>query len=128
MDRNMYTNKCFDLLDNEQFKYLDNDPTSKTEGKVQRLLRSIKSKLPEKVYKTVYPTGSRPGKFYGTAKLHKLTEQRNTVTDLPVRPIVSNIGTSTYQLSKYLSKLLYPLSKSEYTVNSTKHFINLIRK
>ena len=98
MDRDMHTQKCLDLLDNDQFKCLDTDPTNKTEGEVQRLLRSIKSKIPEKVYKKVYPTGSRPGRFYGTAKLHKITNQQS-VNDLPIRPIVTNIGTATYHLS-----------------------------
>ena len=26
----------------------------------------------EKTYKKLYPTGSRPGMFYGTARVHKL--------------------------------------------------------
>ena len=46
---------------------------------------------------------------------------------VPIRPIVSNIGTATYQLAKYLAKLLSPLSQSKYTVKSTKDFIEKIR-
>ena len=45
---------------------------------------------------------------------------------LPIRPIVSNIGTATYQLAKYLAKLLSPLSQSQYTVKSTKDLIQKI--
>ena len=33
------------------------------------------------------------------------------------------MGTASYQLARYLAKLLAPLSNSEYTVTSTKHFI-----
>ena len=105
---------------------LDQDPTSKLESKVQRILRKIKSKLPENIYKKLYPTGSAPGKFYGNAKIHKLSS--NDVDDLPLRPIVSNIGTATYETGKYLAKLLSPLSKSDYTINSAKQFVNYIRK
>ena len=105
---------------------LDYDPTSKLESKVQRTLHKIKSKLPENIYKKVYPTGSALGKFYGNAKIHKLSS--NDVNDLPLRPIVSNIGTATYETAKYLAKLLSPLSKSNYTINSTKQFVNHIRK
>ena len=45
-----------------------------------------------------------------------------------MRPILSNIGTATYEIAKYLTKLLSPLSKSNYTINSTKQFVNHIRK
>ena len=45
---------------------------------------------------------------------------------LPIRPIVSNMGTATYQLAKYLAKLLSPLSQSQYTVKSTKDLIQKI--
>ena len=39
-----------------------------------------------------------------------------TINDLSLCPIISNIGTASYQLAKYLAKLLSPLSTSEYTV------------
>ena len=55
-------------------------------------MRKIKSKLPENVYKKFYPTGSYPSKFYGNAKVHKLST--NNVDDLTLRTIVSNIGTA----------------------------------
>ena len=69
--------------------------------------------------------GSCPGKFYGTSKFHKLPENGN-VDKLPIRPVASNIGTASYQLAKYLAKLLPPLSQSQYTVKSTKDFIQKI--
>ena len=105
---------------------LDHDPTSKLESKVQRTLLKIKSKLPESIYKKLYPTGSAPGKFYGNAKIRKLSS--NDVDGLPLRLIVSNIGTATYETAKYPAKLLSPFSKSNYAINSTKQFVNHIRK
>ena len=42
------------------------------------------------------------------------------IDNLPLRPIISNIGTASYQLAKYLAKLLSPLAQSNYTINSTK--------
>ena len=51
----------------------------------------------------------------------------NTVDDLPIRPIISNINTASYQLAKYLANLLSPLSMSEYTVKSTSDFITHIK-
>ena len=77
-------------------------------------------------YNKVYPTGSNAGKLYGTAKIHKLPEL-GTVDQLPLRPIVSNIGNTSYYLAKDLAKILAPLSKSEYTVQNTKDFVNFIK-
>ena len=50
-------------------------------------------------------TGSSPGKFHGTVKLHKVSNN-STVEQLPLRPITSNIRTATYGLAKYLAQLL----------------------
>ena len=44
-----------------------------------------------------------------------------------IPPIISDIGAATYHLAKYLSKLILPLCISEYTVPSTKDFIQNIR-
>ena len=66
-------------------------------------------------------TGSSPGKFYGTGKVHKLPKNGN-VDQLPIRPIVSNIGTTPYQLAKCLAKLLSPLNQSQYIFKSKKRF------
>ena len=82
----------------------------------------MKLKLPENVCKKLYPTECYPGKFYGKAKVHKLST--NSVNDLTLRPIVYNIGTATYKMVKYLDSLLAPLSKSEFTINNIKEFVN----
>ena len=98
-----------------------------TERKVQNVLRKIKSKFPPNEYKQLYPTGSSPGKFYGTAKIHKLS-QGDQVDKLPIiKPIISNIDTATYRLAKHLAKFLSLLSTSEYTVKSTKDFIEKLK-
>ena len=40
---------------------------------------------------------------------------------------MSNIRTATYGIWKYLAKLLYPLSVSDYTINSTQDFLTKIK-
>ena len=70
----------------------------------------------------MYPTVSCPGNFYGTAKIHKLPVNGG-INGLPIRPIVSNLNTATYNLAKYLSKLLSPLRQSRKTIKNTKGFI-----
>ena len=116
-----------EILNTKQFCKLQKDPTKTTEMKIQRTVRRIKNKLiSPKEYLNIYPTGSSPGKFYGTAKKHKLTPN-GPVDDLHIRQIISNIGTASYQLAKHLAKLLSPLSKSEYTVCNNVEFIKNIK-
>ena len=72
LDKRHYIEKCINMLDSEQFKKLQKDPAKTLEIKLQRTLRKIKQHLDENEYKRMYPTGSRPGLFYTTAKVHKL--------------------------------------------------------
>ena len=74
----------------------------------------------------MYPTGSNANKLYGTSKIQKLSEL-GTVHQLPLRPVVSNTGTTSYYFAKHLAKILAPLSKSECTVQNTKDFVNFIK-
>ena len=90
------------------------------------MLRKIKSTLPIQDYKRLYLIGSYPGKFYGTAKLHKIKLDGH-VDHLLIRPIESNIGTATYNLSKYLAKMLEPQRKSQYSLKTTKDFMYKIK-
>ena len=75
------------------------------------MLQKIKSKFTQQDYKRLYPAGSIAGKFYGLAKLHKFPIFA-AVDQLPLRPIIWNVGTASYQLAKHLAKLLLPLSKN----------------
>ena len=131
MNKSKYVEKCLGLLQTQNFAKLDHDPTSSTEKKVQDTLREIKEDIGEETYKKIYPSGSNPGKFYGTAKIHKLSNEEdmniNQVDRLPLRPIVSNINTATYRTSKFLAQLLAPLGKSKYTISSTEEFITKLR-
>ncbi len=131
MNKSKYIEKCMLQLETQNFAKLKEDPTQRTERKVQDILREIKNDIGEEAYKNIYPSGSNPGKFYGTAKIHKLSNEEemniNNVDRLPLRPIVSNIGTATYKTSKFLAKLLAPLGKSKYTVSSTQEFINKLK-
>ena len=126
VDRSLYIDKAALLLDSNKFKRLNEDPTNTLEGSVQRTLRSIREVIGESDYWKLYPRGSKPAQFYGTAKIHKM-KSGDPPSELPLRPIVSNIGTATYKLSKHLAQLLSPLTKSEYSVDSTKHFIDQLR-
>ena len=125
LDRKDHIKKCLNMLDTKQFRKVSKDPTKTLERKMQQVLRKIKCLLEEKEYKKLYPTGSKPELFYGTAKVHKLKIGQG-LKELTVRPIISNIGTATYETAKYLNTLLTPLAKSQYNIHSTEDFIQKI--
>ena len=116
MDRNKYVDKCLEILNTEKFVKLEEDPTGKFENRVQKCLRGMKTRLGKQTYNSINPTSSKPGQFYGTAKLHKIPKDSTDVEQLPIQLIISNIGTATYKTSKYLAKLLSPLTKSKYSI------------
>ena len=120
MNYSAYLEKCFTLLNTSQFNEL-------TKKLTQKVVQKIELKLPSTIYSKIYLTGPAPGKFYETAKIHKRSSN-DTINKLPLRLIVSNIGTATYHLLKYLAKLLSPLNESEYTIKNTKHFVEKIKK
>ena len=105
---------------------LDKNRKISHESKIQRTLRKIKSKLSTEEYRKIYPTGFNADRIYGTAKVHKI-DRNNKVDKLPLHLIVSNVGTASYQLAKYPAKLLSPLSKSEYTVQSSTEFTEYVK-
>ena len=117
------------MLQSKQFVQLNDDPTTKFDRRVQKTLRELKKnkRFTEEEYTKVYPSSSRPGRFYATGKRHKVPEDSTDINQLPLRPIVTNIGTATYGLSKYLASLLRPLSVSTYTIQSTQDFVNKIK-
>ena len=87
-----------------------------------------KAAIGEENYTKIYPSGSNPGKFYGTAKVHKVRpDDQNKIEKLPLRPIISNVGTATHKTAQYLCSMLTPLSKSNYSVLNTKEFVSNIK-
>ena len=89
------------LDDPSKFKKLG--PTSSNDNTVnidsKRLLELFKEDLiSESLYQNIRPTGSQRPRMYGLPKTHK--------TNVPLRPILSMIGSSHHELSKWLTSLL----------------------
>ena len=118
MDRQDYINKANHLLNQDTYKVFTKDPNNTIKNKLINILKSIKTKtgLGINTYKSMYPTGCVPPKFYGLPKIHK--------PDTPLRPIVSSCGSVTYGVAKELAKILKPLvGKTPHHINSTQDFV-----
>ena len=122
MDRPDYINKANHLLNQSTYKSIAKDPTNSIKNKLINILKRVKTKtgLDSNTYKSMYPTGCVPPKFYGLPKIHK--------PDTPLRPIVSSCGSVTCGVAKELAKILKPLvGKSPHHITSTQDFVEQAR-
>ena len=83
---------------------------------IKKLLDS--KKISKKIHDSIYPIGSRPGILYGLAKTHSPTNNGLP----PFRPILSAVGTPTYNLAKFLLPIMSKISLNDYTIKNSFNF------
>jgi hypothetical protein len=112
-----YNRKIATLLEGNTYTKLKKDPTDSIERKTVLLLK--KSQLGDEVCQLLRPLGSRPPRLYGLPKIHK--------TGVPLRPIVSTIGSPTYRLAQHLAGLLsYHTGHSPHHVKNSTDFVQTL--
>ena len=124
MDTKEYEAKIQDLLkDTNTYQNLKKDPTPNFKRKMIDKLRQWKkgsNPPPKALYHRIYPTTEEVPKLYGLPKIHK--------AGAPLRPIVSSIGTITYNAAKVLAEILNPLvGKTPHHVKNSADFVEKIR-
>ena len=81
-----------------------------------------KNSIDEAQRKHLSPKGPSPARLYGSPNVHK-----PLIDGLPkYRPIISQIGASTYNLAKFLLTFIQPHTTNEYTVRDSFHFVSMI--
>ena len=118
MDRQDCINKANSLLNQNTYRSIHRNPTNSIKNKLISILKRVKSQtgLDSNTYKSMYPTGCIPPKFYGLPNIHK--------PDTPLRPIGSSCGSITHGVAKELAKILKPLvGKSLHHINITQDFV-----
>ena len=121
MQTDDYHAKLKEMLKSGTYGKIDRDPTSTRETRFTRYLKKLEKleEISTPLYHRLRPTGSRPPLFYGLPKIHK--------EGVPMRPIVSCIGSPTYGISKFIASKISPLAgKSDSYVKNSKHFIESI--
>ena len=112
MDKTVYHYKMDALVNDKQaYKELKRDPTPALQRKLNSTLLTLKktNAIDTQRYYRLRCSVPQPPKLGG----------------FPKRPIVSFCGSPTYQLSKYLTTILQPLTdKSRRNLKSTEDFIN----
>ena len=111
------------LVNNKQtYEVVKRDPTPALQRKLNNKLPTLKKteRIDCRRYNRLKCSVPQPPKLYGLPKLHK--------PNIPMRPIVSFCGSPTYQLSKYLTNVLKPLTdESRHKLQSTENFIDAIK-
>ena len=123
MDKQEYVKKVEDLLQESSYKKNAEDPTAKQKNKLISILKTIKADggLKDELYRRLYPTGAGSPQFYGLPKIHK--------PGIPLRPIISSIGTVTYNTAKELARILKPLvGLSKHHIHNTIDFVEQIKE
>ena len=103
------------------YKEVKKDPTKKIERTICETLKTIEQKgeIDAKLKKRISPQNSYLPQLFGLPKIHK--------PEVPLRPIVSSIGSVTYDLAKELTRILSPLrGKTSSYVKDSGNFIQII--
>nr|XP_027227563.1 uncharacterized protein LOC113819538 [Penaeus vannamei] len=117
LNKKDYVNKMMDIIsDTNKFNLVQRDIFSvmlQCEGKINRLLSKLLTNdvITQDTYRNLYAKESTPGIMCGLPKVHK--------DGIPLRPILSAIGTCSYQLAKFLVPILTPLTTNIFTVKDS---------
>ena len=121
MDKLEYDEKLLGLSDSATYQVIKKNPICSIEKRLNRYIWKLykNDKISTYLYKTLRSSDSVLPRIYGLPKIHK--------PNVPLRPIVSFIGTATYQLAKFLKQILVPLvGNTQYTVKNSSEFVELI--
>ena len=122
LDRQDYVHKMLEIInDSSTFERIDEDPTIKKENQLINTLREMKERgfLTLSEYSSCRPCGSQCAKMYGLPKIHK--------TGIPLRPVMSAIGSYNYKLAKMLANKIQRIRHSQYIVKDTFQFIECLK-
>ena len=100
LSKSDYIQKAEKITDD--YEIVTANPTPKLEAKTKMLIKTtLANKVPDKIVKSVLPTGSRTAELYGLPKTHK--------PDAPLRPIVSACGDPLDKLTWLLERIITQL-------------------
>lgn len=132
LDKTAYIERVTEILaDTSKFQKLnvkkgkDFNYVRNQEKRITSVLYELNKKgsLSDADYNKLKPKGSAPSVLYGLSKVHK-----TVIDNKPKqRPILSAINTPTYNLSKFLVKILEPFTKNNHTARDSFTFANEVR-
>ena len=131
MYKNTYIEEAYSQLnDKRNYRKMHINPIPMYIQKINDLLKILlqKNQITPDEFEFMSPIDeSKLGIFYTIPKIHKVKPENVRNCIIPGRPIVSNIGTPTEKISKFLNlhlSKLPPLTSS--FIKDSKHFLQII--
>ncbi|XP_053691042.1 uncharacterized protein LOC128739573 [Sabethes cyaneus] len=117
-----YQEKMESLLDDETtYKKIKGDPTAKILKKISVLIDGWRENkyIEPRTHRKLKVTSGNPPRIYGLPKIHK--------QDRPLRPVVSTIGSATYNMAQYLAEIIgHIVGKTDFHVRNSFEFAEQI--
>jgi len=121
LDREFYSRKVEEFLsDASKFSKIRKDPTDSLKREINKLIVELNN-LSDSVKFRKLQGKYEPGYIYANPKIHK------RIIDPPFRPIISQIGTVTYDIAKQLNNIVMKYMPRRYVVRSSYEFITMLR-
>ena len=124
LNKEEYIQKMEAIVNDEtKYRVVKCDPTTKTENKITDAMKGLRSQgyINDKMYDCLAPRYTNPPQLYGLPKVHK--------DGVPMRPIVSAIGSPCYNLAKELARILTPLAgHNGYSEKNSASFVQTVRE
>ena len=112
------------LSDSNTYEKIDYDPSSELLGKISECLRKIEDRqeMDPEILQFFEVDNPKLGRFYLLPKIHK------RLKNVPGRPVISNSGYYTENISAYLDYHLQPLAKEVKSyIKDTNDFLKKLR-
>ena len=117
-----YHRKVEEFIKANKLTKLNKDPTTDFQKSLTSTVKKCNTLIPEDKIYMIRTTNPQAPLLYGTVKLHKEGK--------PIRPVVSYINAPTYNLCKYLNKLLPDKidCNSKYAIKNSVQFVEKTKK
>lgn len=119
LNKDSYMTKLNVILnDRSKFKPIARDPTEQLQRKANKLISSANALVGQRLLTPIVGSYT-PGYIYGNVKTHK---NRN-----PLRPIISQVTSPMYKISKQLDNIIKPYIPKKYSINSRDEFLEILQ-
>ena len=119
LDKDDYSNKIASILgDTSKFKKITKNPTVDLKARLNRTIRQV-NKITGAPKLPLIEGDHKLGYAYANIKTHK--------HGFPLRPIISQIPSVTYNLAKRLNGLITPFTPASHSLKSSQEFLDILK-
>ena len=108
------------VSDQSKFERIAHNPTTKIKREINKYITSLNAVTDGVKFKKLIGH-YEPAYLYGNPKIHK------KLCNPPMRPIISQIGTATYEMAQQINNIIGPYMPKKYMVDSTHEFLRLVQ-